>query len=141
VGGGKGSLSKGSDRSASVVSVLSLPVGERNDDASADGDDDAAVTSATFDEVGLVTSGVVDGGSGGAVTLAEVGRTASVVEVDRTVASVTAIVTLLFNRLWFTLVISKYSGNDMFLYRFRTYFGYPEDCSGLGTALDGDVGR
>lgn len=44
-----------------------------------------------------------------------------------------------FNRLWLTLVISKYSGSDMFRYRFRRYFGYADtvesgltvDCPGL----------
>jgi len=31
-----------------------------------------------------------------------------------------------FNRLWLTLVISKYSGSEMFRYRFRRYFGYAD---------------
>lgn len=36
-----------------------------------------------------------------------------------------------FNRLWLILVISKYSGSDMFRYRFRRYFGYAD------TAIEG----
>jgi len=45
----------------------------------------------------------------------------------------TSVVIVPFNRLWFTLVISKYSGSDMFLYRFRRwYFGCPDTPDSVG---------